>query len=73
MVWWAGALAWQLGPGDVSWAELALDYEAFICRVLAAFPHHKLQGTHFPPGERAHVLRRAAQLVQRRMGAVWLL
>ena len=32
-------------------------------------PHHKLRGTHRPLGERAQVLRRAAQLVQRHMAA----
>ena len=35
---WAQALAWMLGPTEVSWAELALDYEAFVVRALPGPP-----------------------------------
>ena len=52
LVRWAAALAWQPGPSDVSWAELALDYEAFIGWALPASPHHKLRETRLPLGER---------------------
>ena len=45
-------------------SELALDFEAFMGRALPALPHHKLQGTRLPLGERAHVPRQAAWLVQ---------
>ena len=38
-----------------------------------ASPHHKLRGTRLPLGERAQVLRRAAQLVQWHMAARRLL
>ena len=70
---WAWALAWQPGPGDVSGAELALDYEAFIGRVLPPYPHYKLQGTRLPRGERAQVLHHAARLVQQHMASRRLL
>ena len=30
LVRWARALAWMPGPAEVSWAELALYYEAFV-------------------------------------------
>ena len=32
------------GPAEVSWAELALDYEAFVGRALPASPDHRLRG-----------------------------
>ena len=38
------------GAGGVSWAELALDYEAFVGRALLASPDHRLRGTHLPLG-----------------------
>ena len=56
MVRWARALAGGPGPAQVSWAELALDYEAFVGRALPASPAHRLQGTRLPLGERAEVL-----------------
>ena len=73
LVWWGRALAWQPGPGDALWVELAPDYEASICRALPTSLHHKPRGTCLPLGERAQVLRRAAQLVQRHMVAGRLL
>ena len=45
LVRWARALAWALGPAEVSWAEPALDYEAFVGRALPASPDHRLRGT----------------------------
>ena len=53
LVRWARTLAWMPGPAEVSWAELALDYEAFVGRALPASPDHWLRGTRLPPGERA--------------------
>ena len=41
----------MLGPAEVSWAELALDYEAFAGRALPASPDHRLRGTRLPLGE----------------------
>ena len=52
LVHWAGVRAWQPGPGDVSWAELALDQEAFIGRALLASANHKVRGTRLPLGEK---------------------
>ena len=52
---------------------LALDYEAFVGRALLASLHHRLLGARLPLGERAHMLREAARLVQRHMGAGQLL
>ena len=57
------------GPAEVSWAELALDYEAFAGRALPASPDHCLRGTRLPLGERAQILRRAAGLVEHHLVA----
>ena len=39
------------GPAEVSWAELDLDYQAFVGRALLASPDHQLRGTRLPlPG-----------------------
>ena len=69
LVRWAAALRWQDGPGDVTWAELALDCETFLGRPLPASPHHQLRGMRLPLGERPQVLRQAARLLQRHMAA----
>ena len=61
------------GPAEVSWAKLALDYEAFAWWGLQASPDHRLRGTRLPLGERAQVLRKAAGLVERHLVAVTLL
>ena len=61
------------GPAEVSWAVLALDYEAFVGRALPASPDHRLRGTRLPLRERARVLRKAAGLVERRLVAGTLL
>ena len=61
------------GPAEVSWAELALDYEAFARRALPASPEHQLPGTRLPPGERAQILRKGATLVERHLVAGTLL
>ena len=42
LVRWARALTWAPGPAEVSWAELARDYEAFVGRALPASPDHRL-------------------------------
>ena len=69
LVRWARALAWMPGPAEVSWAELALDYEVFVGRALPAFPDHRLRGTRLPLGERAQVLRKAVGLAERHLAA----
>ena len=73
MVRWARALAWGPGPAEVSWAELALDYEASVGRVLPASLGYRLRSTRLPLGERARVLRKAAGLVERHLAAGMLL
>ena len=73
LVRWAAALCWQDGPGDVTWAELALDYELFPGWALPASPHHRLRGMRLPLGERAQVLRQALRRLQRHIAARWLL
>ena len=61
---WFRALSWSPELGEVSWVELALDYEAFTARALPAAPCHRLHGTRLPLGERAQVLRKAAGLLE---------
>ena len=73
LVRWARALAWMPGPEEVSWAELALDYEAFVGRALPASPDHWLRGTRLPLGERAQILRRVVGLAERHLAAGTLL
>ena len=73
LVRWARALAWMPGPAKVSWAEVALDYEALAGRVLPASPDHRLRSTRLPLGERAQVVRKAAGLVERHLVAGTLL
>ena len=67
LVRWARALDWMPGPAEVSWAELALDDEAFAGRALPASPDHRLWGTRLPLGERAQILRKAAGVVERHL------
>ena len=57
------------GPAEVSWAELALDYEAFEGRALPASPDHRLRGTRLLLGERAQILRKAVGLAERHLAA----
>ena len=60
-------------PTEVSWAELALDYQAFVGRALPPSPDHRLRGTRLPLGERAQILRKAVGLVERHLVAGMLL
>ena len=69
LVRWARALARMLGPAEVSWADLALDYEAFVGWALPASPDHRLRGTRLPLGERAHILRKAVGLAECHLAA----
>ena len=69
LVRWAWALAWMPEPAEVSWAELALDYEAFVGRALPASPDHRLRGTRLPLGKRAQFLRKAVGLAERHLAA----
>ena len=73
LVRWARALARDPGPAEVSWAEVALDYEAFVGRALPASPDHRVRGTRLPLGERAQVLRKAVGLAERHLAAGVLL
>ena len=73
LVRWARALAWVPGLAEVSWAELALDYEAFAGWALPASPDHGLRGTRLPLGQRAQILCKAAGLVERHPAAGTLL
>ena len=61
------------GSAEVSWAELALDFDAFVGRALPAFPDHRLRGTRLPLGERAQLPRNAAGLVEHHLVAGTLL
>ena len=61
------------GPAQVSWAELSLDYEAFVGRALSASPDHRLRGTRLPLGEWAQILRKAVGLAERHLAAGALL
>ena len=70
---WARALSWMPGPADISWAELALDYEAFVGRALPGSSDHRLRGTRLPLAERAQVLRKAAGRSERHLVAGTLL
>ena len=73
LVRWARALAWMPGPAEVSWAELALDYEGFVGQALPASLDHRLRGTRLPLGERAQVVRKAVSPVERHLAAGTLL
>ena len=61
---WAGALLWLPGQGQVTYAELALDFEEHAGRALPAAPGHKLAGRVLPLRERAHVLKLALDKTQ---------
>ena len=61
------------GSAEVPWAELALDYEAYVGRALPASPDHRLRGTRLPLGEQAQVLRKAVGLAERHLAAGTLL
>ena len=72
VVRWARALA-GLGPAELSSADPALDYKAFVARALPATGDHRLQGTRLPMGERARVVHKAARLLKRHVAAGTLL
>ena len=57
----------------MSWAELALDYEAYVGRAIPAAPHRKLCGARLPLGARAEVLCKAVGLAGRHLAAGKLL
>ena len=61
-----------LEPAEVSWAELALDYE-FVGRALPATPNQRLRGMRLPLEERAQILRKAVGLAERHLAAGTLL
>ena len=55
LVSWASMLRWR--EGEVSYAELAMEFEATSGWALPACPEHALRMTVFPLHERAAVLR----------------
>ena len=73
LVRWARVLAWMPEPAEVSWAELTLDYKAYVGRALPAYPDHRLRGTRLPLGQRAQLLRKAVGLAERHLAAGTLL
>ena len=70
---WAGALLWIPGQGQVTYRELALDFEEHAGRTLPAAPGHKLAGRVLPLRERAHVLKLALDKTQQFLRAGGLL
>ena len=70
---WAGALLWLPGQGQVTYAELALDFEEHAGRALPAAPGHRLAGRVLPLRERAHVLKLALDKTQQFLRAGELL
>ena len=70
---WAGALLWLPGQGQVTYVELALDFEEHAGRALPAAPGHKLAGRVLPLGQRAHVLKLALDKTQQFLRAGELL
>ena len=70
---WAGALLWLPGQGQVTYAELALDFEEHAGRALPAAPGHRLAGRVLPLRARAHVLKLALDKTQQFLRAGELL
>ena len=70
---WAGALLWLPRQGQVTYVELALDFEEHAGRALPAAPGHKLAGRVLPLRERAHVLKLAPDRTQQFLRAGELL
>ena len=68
LVWWVRALAWMPRPAEVCWAQLALDYEAFVGKT-----DHRLCGTHLPLVEQAPIPRKAVGLAELHLAAGTLL
>ena len=64
LVRWASALQWVPGSGQVTYAELALDFESQSNRALPARPGHRHPQRVLSLRERARVLRDAADLLQ---------
>ena len=73
LVRWAQALAWMPGLAEVSWAELAPDYQVYVGRALPASPNHRLRGTRLLVGEGAQIVRKAVGLAERHLAAGTLL
>ena len=61
---WAGALLWLPDQGQVTYVELALEFEEHAGRAPPAAPGHKLAGRVPPLRERAHVLKLALDKTQ---------
>ena len=70
---WAGALLWLPRQGQVTYAELALDFEEHAGRALPAAAGHRLAGPVPPLRERAHVLKLALDKTQQFLRAGELL
>ena len=61
---WASELQWVPGSGQVTYAELALDFESHSNRALPARPGHRHARQVLSLRERARVLWEAADLLQ---------
>ena len=61
---WVGCLQWRQQPGEVSFAELALDFEEFTRAALPAPPEQWHRGLALSLHERARVLRHALRALQ---------
>ena len=73
LVRWARALAWMPGPAEVSGAELALDYEAFVGLVLAPLRTTGCGAHAYHWGNEPKILHKAVGLAERRLAAGALL
>ena len=65
LIKWVNALVWILGKGQVSFMELAMDFECFAARTLPASPQAVYRASALPPPERARVLKLALATLKR--------
>ena len=62
---WVNELVWIPGKGQVSFMELAMDFECFTARTLPASPQAVYRATALPLPERARVLKLALATLQK--------
>ena len=62
---WVNELVWIPGKGQVSFMELAMDFECFAARTLPASPQAVYRATALPLPERARVLKLALATLQK--------
>ena len=65
LVRWVNELVWIPGKGQVSFMELAMDFECFAARTLPASPQAVYRATALPLPERARVLKLALATLQK--------